>query len=79
MKIEYLRGFLKKTPFQAFEVKTASGETHRMTHREAVTISPNGDLLILWPADGGMVLIDAEQVTEALYPPIRKTKVRRSE
>ncbi len=68
MNIDNIRGFLKRKPFKAFALKTAAGDSHEVKHTEAIAISPKGDTVILWPAKGGMVLVDADQITEAAYP-----------
>ncbi len=68
MDVEYIKGFLKKKPFKSFVIRTASGETHKISHLESIALSPKGDLVILWPAGGGMVLVDVSQVTEAFFP-----------
>jgi hypothetical protein len=48
MDVESVKGF-RKDPFKTFVVRTTSGESHQMTRLEAVTLSPKGDLVILWP------------------------------
>ena len=68
MNVDHIRGFLKRKPFKPFALKTASGEGHEITHLEAISISPEDDVLVLWPAKGGLVLVDIDQVTEAAYP-----------
>jgi hypothetical protein len=73
VNVTYIKGFLKKKPFKAFAVRTASGEVHKISHLESIAISPNEDLIILWPAEGGMVLVDADQITEAFFASRKKT------
>ena len=69
MDVDDIKGFLKKKPFKPFVVRTASGESHKVAHLESITLSPKGDLVILGPSGGGMVLVDVAQVTEAFFPP----------
>ncbi len=68
MKIDPIKGFLKRKPFKSFSVRTASGEVHKVSHPESLAISPKGDLVILWPSEGGLELIDTDQITEAFFP-----------
>ena len=68
MNVKHIRGFLKRKPFRPFVITTASGDRHDVTHVEAISVSPEGDLVILWPP-GGLVLVDVDQITEAAYDP----------
>ena len=68
MQIDHIKGFLKKKPFKSFSVRTASGEVHKVSHPESLVISPAGDLVIVWPSEGGLELIDTDQITEAFFP-----------
>jgi hypothetical protein len=72
MNIEHIRGFLKRKPFKSFVLKTAAGDRHRVTHVESISISPKGDAVVLWPSEGGLVVVDADQITEAAYPTTAK-------
>jgi hypothetical protein len=73
VNIEYIKGFLKKKPFKPFAVRTARGEVHKVTHLESIAISPAEDLVLLWPSEGGMGLVDTDQITEAFFPSRKKT------
>ena len=77
MNVDTIHGFMKRKPFKAILIKTSDGDTHSVTHVESVAISPENDLIILWPAEGGMHLLDAEQITKASYPSTIKTKSER--
>lgn len=72
MDVDNIRGFLKRKPFKAFDLRTAGGQSHEMSHPESIAVSPKGDVLVLWPAEGGLVLVDVDQITEAAYPSASK-------
>jgi hypothetical protein len=71
VNVDNIRGFLKRKPFRSFDLRTAGGDRHKVTHPESIAFSPKGDVLVLWPSEGGLVLVDVDQITEASYPAAR--------
>lgn len=52
MQIDLIKGFLKRKLFKPFVVRAASRKSHKIKRIEAVALSPEGDLVILWPSEG---------------------------
>ena len=69
MHVDNIRSFLKRTPFKGFSLRTAGGQLHKVTHLESISISPKGDAIVLWPSEGGLVVVDVDQIAEAAYLP----------
>jgi hypothetical protein len=68
MKVDHIRRFLKRKPFLPFHLQTAAGDVHKVSHLESISVSPRGDAVVLWPSEGGLVVVDVDQITEAAYP-----------
>jgi hypothetical protein len=49
-------------PFKPFDLHLTSGRTLAVTTPDHLLISPRGDLLVLFPSDGGVCVIDPAQV-----------------
>jgi hypothetical protein len=57
--IKEVRNF---APFKPFELHLTSGRTLPVLTPDHLLISPNGDLLVLFPSGGGLCIIDPAQV-----------------
>jgi hypothetical protein len=68
MQVDNVRAFLGRKPFRAFTLTTSAGDRHSITHPEGIAVSPREDAVVLWPAGGGLVLLDFDQIAEAGYP-----------
>jgi hypothetical protein len=71
MQIESIKRLLND-PFKTFVVRTASGESHKVERPDAIAISPTGDLVILWPSEGGLTIVDVDQIAEVSCPGRRR-------
>ena len=49
-------------PFKPFSLHLTSGRTLNVTTADHLGIAPRGDLLVLFPPDGGVCVIDPAQV-----------------
>ncbi len=49
-------------PFKPFSLHLTSGRTLNVTTADHLLIAPRGDLLVLFPPDGGVCVIDPAQV-----------------
>jgi hypothetical protein len=49
-------------PFKPFELHLTSGRTLAVSTPDHLLISPRGDLLVLFPTEGGVCVIDPAQV-----------------
>jgi hypothetical protein len=64
----------KGEPFHAFEVRTTSGETYTVTHREQYWVSPKGETVLVYLSDR-IAFIDGDHVSEfvrLVRPPKRR-------
>ncbi|MBM3879344.1 MAG: hypothetical protein FJ387_06445 [Verrucomicrobia bacterium] len=49
-------------PFKPFAVHLTSGRTLQVVTPDHLLFSPRGDLLVLFPPEGGVCVIDPDQV-----------------
>jgi hypothetical protein len=49
-------------PFKPLELHLTSGRTLPVATRDHLLLSPRGDLVVLFPPDGGICVIDAAQI-----------------
>ena len=68
MDVDNIHRFLTRKPFKAFTLRTAGGQNHKVTHLESISVSPQGDVIVFWPSEGGLVIVDVDQISEAAYP-----------
>jgi hypothetical protein len=47
MVIESIREFNRSVPFTPYEIRTASGERHRVPHPDFISISPKGSFVVV--------------------------------
>jgi hypothetical protein len=73
MKIENLKEFVQRKPFKQFIIVTASSDSYRVISPEAISFSRDGDVVV-YPPDGGLVLLDVDHVTAAAYPAKKRSK-----
>jgi hypothetical protein len=58
-------------PLKTFALHLSSGRTLRIVTPDHLLFSPRGDLLVLFPPDGGLCVIDPEQVASVDVPSSR--------
>jgi hypothetical protein len=73
MKVENLKNFVQRRPFKQFLIMTASSDSYRVISPESISFSRDGDVVV-YPPDGGLVLLDVEHVTAASYPAKKRSK-----
>ena len=66
--IKELRGM---APFKPFSLHLTSGRTLSVTTADHLLIAPRGDLLVLFPPDGGVCVIDPAQVASVYVQNVR--------
>jgi hypothetical protein len=57
-----------RAPFKPFALHLSSGRDLKVSTPDHLLISPRGDLLVLFPADGGLCVIDPAQVVSVDVP-----------
>jgi hypothetical protein len=62
MTVRDLQELRDLAPFKPFAVHLSSGRTLKVLTADHLLFSPRGDLLVLFPPDGGVCVIDPEQV-----------------
>lgn len=73
MTIQQIRRTYDRTPFRPFVIRTASGGSFTVPHREFMWIHPTEPTIAVADPAGGMNVIDAELVTELILE-TRRTK-----
>lgn len=69
MTADQLRSVLDATPFQPFRVRMADGQTHFIPHRDYLSISPNGRVVMVFGPTDSFRFIDPLLVTELEIQP----------
>jgi hypothetical protein len=67
MDIDKIRASHRARPFRVFEIHTASGGVYPVGHPENLSISVDGNGLVVMPAGGQVAMIDTDSVTEITY------------
>jgi len=62
MTLRDIKEFRDTSPFKPFAVHLTSGRTMQVVTPDHLLFSPRGDLLVLFPPDGGVCVIDPAQV-----------------
>jgi hypothetical protein len=62
MTVRDIKELLDTAPFKPFSVHLSSGRTLQDITPDHLLFSPRGDQLALFPPDGGVSVIDPEQV-----------------
>lgn len=66
MTIEQLRLAREANPFRPFTVHLADGRSHRVPHRDYLSMSPGGRTVIVYESDEAGHILDALLITELL-------------
>jgi hypothetical protein len=69
MTIHGIERFLKLKPFRPFVLRESSGETHRIVSPESIRLLPKLRLVVVYPPDDSLVMLDPDQVTAVFYQP----------
>jgi hypothetical protein len=64
MTIEQLRNIHQAAPFRSFTIHLADGRKLEVPHREFLSHSPSGRMIIVYHADDSFSVIDLLLVTE---------------
>lgn len=64
MTIEQLRLAREANPFRPFTVHLADGRSHRVPHRDYLSMSPGGRTVIVYESDEAGHILDALLITE---------------
>ena len=62
MQVKEIKALRDMAPFKPFALHLTSGRTLKVVTPDHLLFSPNADLLVLFPPDGGVCVIDLEQV-----------------
>ena len=62
VRVKDIKELRDMAPFKPFSLHLTSGRTLSVTTADHLLIAPRGDLLVLFPPDGGVCVIDPEQV-----------------
>jgi hypothetical protein len=71
MTLRDIRELRDNVLFKPFSVHLSSGRTLPVAAPDHLLFSPRGDLLVLFPPDGGVCVIDPEQVASLDVRPAR--------
>ena len=71
MTVRDIKDLRDTAPFRPFEVHLSSGCTLKVITPDHLLFSPRGDLLILFPPEGGVSVIAPEQVASIDMKPTR--------
>jgi hypothetical protein len=64
MNVEHLRSLRDANPFVPFTIHLADGRSHRVVHRDYLSMSPGGRTVIVYHGDEAFSLVDMLLVTE---------------
>jgi hypothetical protein len=56
--IEAIRDLQRASPFVPYEIKMVSGEAYQVPHPDFVSVSPRGDMVIVYDADVRMRMLN---------------------
>jgi hypothetical protein len=74
MTIHGIERFLKVRPFKPFTVRESIGETHRVASPESIRVMKEIGLVVVYPPDGSLVMLDPLQISAAFYPAAKTPK-----
>ena len=77
MSIKDIKELRDIAPFKPFELHLTSGRTMPVITPDHLLFSPRSDLLVLFPAEGGVCVIDPAQVASVNIPNTTKNWKRR--
>ena len=64
MTLEQLREVREANPFRQFTIHLADGRSHRVPHRDYLSLSPVGRTIVVYHSDGVGSFLDAHLITE---------------
>jgi len=64
MIVELLRLAREANPFRPFTVHLADGRSHRVPHRDCLSMSPGGRTVIVYESDEAGHILDSLLITE---------------
>lgn len=63
MKTEAIQEIYDAAPFKPFTIRTVEGKEFPVPHREFMSISRNGNFLVVFSEQGGAHILDVASVT----------------
>ena len=79
MTIEQLRLAREANPFRPFTVHLADGRSHRVPHRDWLSMSPGGRTIIVYVSEEGGSIPDSLMITELSFDIMPANAVVQSE
>ena len=64
MNVEHIRLAREANPFRPFTIHLADGRSHRVPHRDYLSMSPGGRTHIVYESDEAGHMLDALLITE---------------
>ena len=64
MTVDQMRAAREANPFVPFTIHTANGRTHRIPHRDYVSISPTGRTVVVYQNNDACGILDLLLITE---------------
>lgn len=64
MTMEQLREVREANPFQQFTIHLADGRSHRVPHRDYLSLSPVGRTIVVYHSDGVGSFLDSLLINE---------------
>jgi hypothetical protein len=77
LSLEPIRDALRAQPFRPFTIRTSDGREYRVTHPEAVAISPRARALLLWYDDEHWEVLDVLHIAGIHYGNGKAARPRR--
>jgi hypothetical protein len=69
MTAEQLRTVREAVPFRPFTITMAGGRTHRVHHRDYLSVSPSGRTAVVYRDDDANTFLDILLITEISIDP----------
>ncbi len=66
MTAEQIKNAREANPFRPFTLMVADGRSHRIPHRDYISVSPSGRTIIVYHTDESFSIVDLLLVTELL-------------
>jgi hypothetical protein len=67
MNVEQFQNAHRLSPFRPFSIRTASGESYKVSHPEAVWQSPGGHTIIVGIKGEEVAMIDIGHITKFVF------------
>ena len=71
VSVKDIKKLRDKAPFKPFSLHLTGGRTLNVASADHLGIAPRGDLLVLFPPDGGVCVIDPAQVASVDVQTVR--------